>query len=262
MKRIFTLLAFVAMILPSMAQNVTVTSSRFVAQGGTMTVHYEGAPVGTDAWLGLYKSSSHKSPKRSVDWAYTVTESGDYTFTLNDWDAYFVVLFKDGNYDEIARSEYVLACNDYNAVQAAEFQMTTDKEVYKIGEPVVVNYTGAPNFGKDWIAIYKAENYPGLVGNSESYLYVEGNSGTMTLNVEDCLNYSASLEEGNYYVTYCLWDGYAEVFQRVPFTVVNTTGINATNAQTGEVAIFNLVGQRLTKVQKGLNIIDGKKILK
>ena len=41
-------------------------------------------------------------------------------------------------------------------------------------------------------------------------------------------------------------------------------GIKAVNAQwqmTGDQSIFNLAGQRLSKMQKGINIVNGKKIL-
>lgn len=223
MKRIITTLALAAAILPSMAQSITVTSSRYVAQGsGNMTVHYEGAPVGTDAWIGIYKSGDHKHTKNSYKWAYTSGTSGDVTFDLGDWDAYYAVLFSDGGYNEIARSEYVLACNDYNGAQAEAFTLTTDKKVYTVGEPVNISWTNAPAVDKDWIAIYSADKYPGLVGSSESYEYVGGQtSGSMTLNVDGNQNYSEPLPAGNYYVTYLLWDGYAEIFNRVYFTVVD-----------------------------------------
>ena len=40
-----------------------------------------------------------------------------------------------------------------------------------------------------------------------------------------------------------------------------TTGISTVATQTGTPAIFNLQGQRLNGVQKGLNIINGKKVM-
>ena len=265
MKRIFTSLALVAVMLPAMAQRLTVTSSRYVAQGtGNLTIHYEGAPVGTDAWVGIYKSSDHKHARNSFKWAYTTAASGDLTFDLPDWDAYYAVLFSDGGDNEIARSEYVRACNDYYGAQAEAFTMTTDKQTYKTGEPINITYAGAPAFGKDWIALYSADNYPGLQGNSESYCYINGNtSGTVTLNVEGNENFSGTIAPGNYYVTYCLWDGYAEVFARVPFTVSDqATAISSLPGQSDAAAIYNLAGQRLTKAPKGISIIGGKKLLR
>lgn len=224
MKRIITTLALAAAILPSMAQSITVTSSRYVALGtGNMTVHYEGAPVGTDAWVGIYKSGDHKHEKSSFAWAYTTGESGDLTFDLPGWDAFYAVLFKDGGYTEIARSGYVMACNDYNGAQAEAFTMSTDKAVYTVGEPINVTWANGPGFDDhDWIAIYKKGNYPGLVGYSESYEYVGKNpSGTMTLKVDGNGSYSGPIPAGEYYITYLLWDQYAEIFDRVYFTVVD-----------------------------------------
>ena len=43
----------------------------------------------------------------------------------------------------------------------------------------------------------------------------------------------------------------------------DATGINNVNANLNlDEAIYNLAGQRLSKMQKGINIINGKKILK
>lgn len=214
MKRFFVLLALIASILPSMAQSITVTSSRHVAQGtGNMTVHYEGAPVGTSAWIGIYKSDDPTHVRGSFAYAYTDGESGDLTFDLPGWDAYYAVLFKDGGYDEIARSEWVLACNDYNGAKAEAFTMTTDKETYEVGEPIEVTLDGAPAFGNDWLAIFKAD-CTNMITHYEAYQYVGGNaSGT--------ISFPGTLAAGDYFVTYLLWDGYAEVFRRVPFSVKN-----------------------------------------
>lgn len=265
MKRIFTLCAIVAMVMPCMAQSVTVTSNRFVSQGQTMTVHYENAPVGTDAWVGIYKSGAHQQPKKSYKWAYTDGSSGDLTFELADYDAYFAVLFKDGNYDEIARSEYVLACNDYNAIQAAAFEMKTDKTEYEPGEPVKVIWKGAPAFNKDWVGIYDAKENPGLNDyQSTSYAYITGSQGEVTLNAEGALNFDGEDDidgPGQYYIAYLLWDGYAEVFGRAHYTVKGGTGVSTVTGQASPEAVYNIAGQRVRKPQKGLYIMNGKKTL-
>lgn len=46
------------------------------------------------------------------------------------------------------------------------------------------------------------------------------------------------------------------------FTADTMTGIASPLAETEEGAIYNLAGQRMSKPQKGINIIDGKKVLR
>ena len=43
---------------------------------------------------------------------------------------------------------------------------------------------------------------------------------------------------------------------------VGTTGINGVNADNENAPVYNLAGQRLSKVQKGVNIIGSKKVIK
>ena len=42
----------------------------------------------------------------------------------------------------------------------------------------------------------------------------------------------------------------------------DATGISTVETFTEEGAIFNLAGQRLQKMQKGINIVNGKKVLR
>ena len=51
----------------------------------------------------------------------------------------------------------------------------------------------------------------------------------------------------------------------IEVTYVNTDIVTAISTPTSiqsETAIYNLAGQRLSKMQKGINIVGGKKILK
>ena len=48
-----------------------------------------------------------------------------------------------------------------------------------------------------------------------------------------------------------------------PFAGNDATGIEGIDANNGENApIYNVAGQRLGKMQKGINIVGGKKVLK
>jgi len=48
----------------------------------------------------------------------------------------------------------------------------------------------------------------------------------------------------------------------VKLTVKGGTGINGVNAENENAPVYNLAGQRLSKVQKGVNIIGSKKVIK
>ncbi|MEE1221962.1 MAG: hypothetical protein UHL07_00285 [Bacteroidaceae bacterium] len=50
-------------------------------------------------------------------------------------------------------------------------------------------------------------------------------------------------------------------FEALFFDADTTTGISSVNAQTKQSGIYNIAGQRLSKLQKGLNIVNGKKII-
>jgi hypothetical protein len=52
-------------------------------------------------------------------------------------------------------------------------------------------------------------------------------------------------------------------FQLLPLSIVedDATSIESVARETAPAAIYNLQGQRISKLQKGLNIVDGKKVM-
>ena len=47
------------------------------------------------------------------------------------------------------------------------------------------------------------------------------------------------------------------------YFIVDPDGIDAVSGSSLKVeAVYNLAGQRLSKMQRGINIVDGKKIIK
>ena len=64
---------------------------------------------------------------------------------------------------------------------------------------------------------------------------------------------------------YLVISGEAGIKGFYPFAADDATGINEVNGQWSIIngqPIYNLAGQRIQKIQKGINIVDGKKILK
>lgn len=204
----------------SAPQPIALVTPRFIPTGqANLTVAYTNAPTGQGAWIGVYRHDNVPDKDLSVTRTYLDKPSGTVTFDLKDENAYYAVLFADSMYNELARTDHFLVSDRYT--DAANFRLTTDKKVYQVGEPVVVNWIHAPAFKNDWIGIYRTDGTPGKNDwHSTSYRYVTEAEGTMTLNVERAPNFSTPIEPGDYFVTYLLRDGYAEMFPRVTFTVV------------------------------------------
>lgn len=235
---------------------------RFYAPNQTITVHYQGAPVGTEAWVGIYVHGKSHADGDSYKWAYTTAAEGDLTFQIPTRNEYYAVLFKDGGYTEISdRVKFVVNgnCTDDNPLV-----LTTDKLEYLPGEPVVASFSNAPALSKDWIGIYDIATTEPINGKSHVYEYVGTKAtGTITLNVPANNNYTEPLPVGEYYVSYFLCDDFTEMFPRQYFKVVEDTesAIRNIDADATDVRIYNLSGQKLNAIQKGLNIVNGKKVV-
>lgn len=73
--------------------------------------------------------------------------------------------------------------------------------------------------------------------------------------------HDANFADGDTYVAkWAITSGDKAVILNITVTFVNATGINSIDANEN-VTIFNLNGIKLNKVQKGVNIINGKKIM-
>lgn len=188
-------------------------NGKFFSKGATITVEYKNAPVGTNAWIGIYADGKADA---SYDWAYTDGANGSKTFTINEKNHYYAVLFKDGNYDECTpRIDFIVgeSCSDDNPTS-----ITTDKRLYAVGEPIVVTFQNSPQIDRDWVGLYAQFADP-INAKSYSYAYVPNTvSGSVTLNVADNYNFGqyhpGPADDGYYYVNYFIHDGYYECTPR------------------------------------------------
>lgn len=97
--------------------------------------------------------------------------------------------------------------------------ISTDKKVYAVGEPVVVNYDNAPCIDRDWIGIYERSVVP-VNSKCPTYAYVGGSpQGSLTLNVAGTINFTSALKDGIYFAGYFNADGYYESCARAPFVI-------------------------------------------
>ncbi|MFA6873439.1 MAG: hemoblobin-interacting domain-containing protein, partial [Bacteroidaceae bacterium] len=177
------------------------------------TVSYSNVVEGKDAWIGIYhKFEEPSATTPSSKWAYATGSNGKITFSLDNSDEYYAVLFKDGGYTE--------ACARIPFFVGSTIEYSTDKTIYEVGEPVTVSYSNAPALSDDWLGIYRMGETPGAGGDtSDSWLYVPKgqNNGSMTLSTGSGSAYQ--LSKGYYYVSYFTRGYYFEPFQRHYFSV-------------------------------------------
>jgi hypothetical protein len=195
-------------------------SKRFYKPGSVVEVSFDNAPVGTSAWVGIYAQGKRPGTNdTSYAYKYTEVASGKLSFTINDANEYFAVLFGDGGYNEISkRVSFVVT--DY-ATDEQPPQLSLDKQSYEVGEPIKVTFNHAPALNNDWIGIYAVGQDP-VNSKCPTYLYTNKQpQGTVTLNVAGTQNFESSLPAGDYYVCYFMADGYSEATERITFTITN-----------------------------------------
>ena len=88
-------------------------------------VSYENAPVGKNAWVGIYKDSQHPgNSDPSYAWQYTSAANGTLQFTISDAGSYFAVLFGDNGYTEISpRFPFVVGADRIKAMHDEQWEM-------------------------------------------------------------------------------------------------------------------------------------------
>ncbi len=88
-------------------------STNTLKPGNTLGISYENAPVGNNAWIGIYTEGTQPGPQHpSYAWQYTQAASGTIHFTINDAGKYFAVLFGDNGYNEISMRVPFTVSND------------------------------------------------------------------------------------------------------------------------------------------------------
>lgn len=199
-------------------------AKQFYKTGEEISVQFKDAPVGTDAWVGIYvhdKNPGSDSP--SYAYQYTKVKDGTLTFKVSASEEYYAVLFKDGGYSECSvRVPFFVLTRDFDP---AAFVMKTNKLAYNVGDPVRVSLTKAPYIAKDWVGIYSE----GLVPADEkcpTWQYLSAVTGTISLNTSGSRNWTSALAAGYYFVGYFCSDGYTEPFPRKFFAIGKPAKLN------------------------------------
>lgn len=202
-------------------QNLTSTillGKQFYKVGEDIVVSFEDAPVGTDAWIGIYtRDQQPGGGSPSYAFQYTKVKDGSLTFNVRESGEYFAVLFQNGGYTECSpRVPFFVTAGDYDP---AAFKMTTDKSVYNVGDAIRVSIAGAPCLGKDWVGIYSSSVVKPADVKCPTYRYCNKGTSTLVLNASGSINWTAPLPTGIYFVSYFSSDGYTEPFARRYFAI-------------------------------------------
>lgn len=190
----------------------------FFKAGDSIEVTYKDAPVGSQAWIGLYPvGTTPGSGNPSLSWDYTAAKDGKMTLKHDKSGEYYLVMFRDSGYSECsARIPVFLTDTDYNP---KAFSLLTSRRVYDVGDGIQVRITSAPAFKSDWVGIYSAELEAKYENKCPTWLYYDKGMRSMMLNVAGTKNWTSPLIEGFYFVSYFMTGGYVQPFPAKYFVI-------------------------------------------
>ncbi|WP_394826896.1 fibronectin type III domain-containing protein [Pendulispora albinea] len=182
------------------APTVSMQKSRY-PKGSPVDVQWANGPANAKDWVGIYVEGQTPGGPGATAWTYTPAASGSTTFNLTNSDLYWVNLFENDGYKELAK-RVPFYYGDIPVLQ-------TDRAKYDVGQTVTVKLTNGPALARDWVGIYKAGQTPGAE-SSTAWLSATGATGSFDF---------ASLKKGFYFAGYFLKNEYFEPGSRVAFQV-------------------------------------------
>lgn len=177
------------------------------APGEAEVVVYATPEGGTEADAALSEQLTDQTG--AVVWSTDGLAPGGYS-----------VVMVDGSGEQLATNQFWVRSAE------ASVDITTDKDVYAVGEPVEVSWDNGPANRWDWIGLFRAgasdpenDDYLlwGYTGGHESGALPPSVSGSMTLDA-DAQGQPWPLPPGDYVVHYLLTDQYASAGETT-FTV-------------------------------------------
>lgn len=225
--------------------------------GTDFSIHFTNAPVGVNAWIGIYPFGKGPENAASYKWAYTEVANGSVTFNIDESNAYTAVIFKDGE----VHNPYP---DRLSFFVGREGSFSIDKTTYKEGEEITITYAGLPALDKDWFGIYaegKDPNGAGITADGWKYVPVGVADGTLQMATGE--GGDIVLPPGDYFLTYMIRDEHYEPMPRQHFTISSSTAINQvlgvneiaydkahkclllTTSQNGNVGVYTADGKKL-----------------
>ncbi|OZG72415.1 phosphohydrolase [Hahella sp. CCB-MM4] len=169
--------------------------------GESIEVTYSGGRGNPKDWIGIYRKGQTPKGTAATQWKYVPTPSGTVTFDGLQDGEYFVGFFENDGYSEIAER--------VNFYVGPVVDMSSDKSHYAEDDIVTLSWSGSGAGSKDWIGIYRVGDTPGSQ-SSTLWKYTPAESGSETF---------GGLAKGYYFASFFINDGYAEVSDRVYFSV-------------------------------------------
>jgi YVTN family beta-propeller protein len=231
------LASHLAVAAPSLAADNT-----SYARGELITVSFAGGPGSATDWVGIYPAGATPGQVGSTLWFYVggskaagaALTTGSLTFgpgsgawplSAGTWNAFF--LANDG-YDILAQTTFTVSAG-------AQAILSTDRTIYRPGQPITISFARGPGNATDWVGLYPEDGVPGQ-GSSLQWLYVGGSqtpgaalaAGTLTFG-PGAGPTAFPLPEGRYRAFLLADDGYS-VLGRASFWV----GIPGQTALTTE----------------------------
>lgn len=235
------------------------TDKQLYQQGEKIYVHFFGAPGFSGDWACIVPSGApdttagdyHYLPIGAHDGylSFTAPGPGEYEVRVyyKYWQLGYTVSarhsFAVAGQNEAERPGYGQGFTDH------DFGVTTDKKIYRQGEPIRVHFTGAPGFRGDWICIVQSGAPDNAAGH---YKYIpEGmHQGYMIFNGQWPGNYQVRA-----YYNYRM-NGYI-VSSRYPFTVVSQSQYPVEQEQHSSDPMLKKVQYQLMKLGYDPGEADG-----
>jgi hypothetical protein len=194
-------------------------NAALLTQGDPLTVAYRS--TGSDGSVAIVPSGGATSSPALTEEVTASSGTLDVDTSALGPGGFDAVLL-DGDGSEVARVEFWV--RDPNA----QIEVSTDEEIYGVGQPIVVSWTDGPANRWDWVGVYEAAksdpkvdyyllwNYVGLHAAGAVPPSV---SGSMTLD-ETAMGNPWPLPPGRYVVHYLVTDRYRSIgsasFEVVP----------------------------------------------
>jgi hypothetical protein len=198
--------------------NVSMPST-VLAPNADFTVNFSNGPGTPKDYIGIFRAGATPGVDVLVDYLYVDGRpAGSVTFTndLPDGD-YFVALYINDSYTEVSNRVAFRIGNGSTPTPA----LSTDRNSYRQGLPVIVNWANTPGGARDWVGIYRAGGNPGSGNPAVLWRYAPSSSGQTSF---------SGLARGNYYATFMINDGYTEITPRVNFTIRAAGDLNGDGA--------------------------------
>ncbi len=210
---------------------ITTNKTNYIV-GDTVTVNYTHGPALAKDWTGVYKVGTSLAGIDPKNWDYVTGTSGSLKVSDLAKGYYFASYFlEDGFMEPAARAYFTIGEKAVDTIS----NLLLNKVVYKLGESINASWTDAPALAKDALIIYTSGSTPGTSTPVSSMYTNAVANGTFIIS-----NGRLPQVPGNYFISLYTNDVFAEISNRVNFTIIDSviTNISKFEAETNSIKIY------------------------